>query len=113
MASLGLEERSAAYRKEEFCWRGGRREGKSLCRKHGGNVVSLKPPHPRALYEVGSWQMLASTALVWSPGVRVIGGKASQASFPCDRMDRAFVGFLGSTEKTLQPTEDQMLSPLY
>lgn len=89
---------------------GGRREGKSLCRKDGGNTVSLKPLHPRAQYEVGSRQMLASTALVWSPGVSVIGRKASEASFPCVRMDRAFVGFLGSTKKTSEPTLDQMLS---
>ena len=76
-------------------------------------MVSLKPLHPGAQYEVGSRQMLVSAALVWSPGVSVIGRKASEASFPCVRMDRAFVDFLGSTDKTSEPTLDQMLSLLY
>lgn len=109
MASLvWFEEGSTAYWKERILLEGGMR-----AKAYAGSMVatvSLKPPHPRAPYEVGSWQMLASTALVWSPGVSVIGRKASKASFPCGRMDRAFVGFLGSTEKTLQPTLDQMFS---
>lgn len=109
MASLvWFEEGSTAYWKARILLEGGM--WAKACAGSMVATVSLKPPHPRAPYEVGSWQMLASTTLVWSSGVSVIGRKASKASFPGGRMDRTFVGFLGPTEKTLQPTLDQMLS---
>lgn len=96
---------------------GGRSEGRSLrCRLGDHSVSQATPPMPRqgmAQCEVGAQQMLTSTALPWSSEVRVTGRKVSEASPHRDRADRAFAGFLESTRKTLQPTLDQMLLPLY
>lgn len=110
MASLvWFEEGNTVYWKERTLLEGGMR-----AKAYAGSMVatvSLKPPHPRAPYEVGSWQMLASTTLVWSSGVSVIGRKASKASFPSGRMDRAICRFPGLYREDLatHPGPDVLL----
>lgn len=95
---------------------GGARAEALGCGLGDHSVSQATLPMPRqgmAQGEVGAQQMLTSTALPWSSEVRVTGRKVSEASPHRDRADRAFAGFLESTRKTLQPTLDQMLPPLY